>query len=308
MTLKFHHSGRYTAKEFTIEEVIGSLSAQRDLLEAGLVFLSELDPNFRYDSAKIRVESIATGSLGWDLLVEVYAEYQTQIEGRVIGGLEGMFGIDIPPELEAIVTLATIAVTYMVARYAYERVTRSKGGGEPSIYISGENNLVIQQVADAISSTPNDVEKALERSLPPATRKRLISPVADFLRPSRKERGASIEIKGAPDVTSEAIQEFPSDADIAAVNDSVNIDVEGAHVDIRGTDRDKHKQGWHAAIIDDDRFTRRMPMDLYPTVDPEALANHRSVRANLVVECERMADGKLKPKRIHLLSFEATEE
>ncbi len=45
-------------------------------------------------------------------------------------------------------------------------------------------------------------------------------------------------------------------------------------------------------------------MDLYPTVDPEELAKHQNVRANLAIECDKRHDGTLKPKRIHLLSFE----
>lgn len=49
-------------------------------------------------------------------------------------------------------------------------------------------------------------------------------------------------------------------------------------------------------------------MDLYPTVDQEKLAMHQNVVANLAIECERSASGKLIPKRIHLLSFEEPEE
>lgn len=98
--------------------------------------------------------------------------------------------------------------------------------------------------------------------------------------------------------------ELPSDANLELVDDSSNIDVEGARLDIRGTDRDKLKQGWHGQIVGDPRFPRRMPMSLYPTVDPNALADYRTVRADLIVECEHDSTHALRPKRIHLLSFE----
>ncbi len=307
MAVTFHHKGKYTGDDFTIDEVINSLSAQKELIEAGVRFLSEIDGNFRYDGTKIRVESIARGTLGWDFLVEVYGQYQKQIQDEVVGSLEGVFNVDIPAEYEGLVTLGAIAVTYMVARYAYDRVARVSGSSAPSVHISGQNNVVIQQIAGTLNAETAHIEKALERSLPPAERKRLIPRVADFLRPSRKEDGQEIKLVGAPDIPSAVLQEFPSDAALATVDDSVNIDVAGAKLNIRGLDRDKHKQGWHAAILGDDRFPKRLPMDLYPTVDPEKLADYPTVTADLVVECEKNGPGDLRPKRIHLLSFTPPE-
>lgn len=305
MKTQFKHSGKYTADTFTIDEVIASLAAQKILIEEGVNFLSELDADFDLDKITVRVESIKTGTLGWDLLVEVYGEYQTQIEGKVIGSLEEMFGVDVPPEYEGIVTLATLAVTYVVARYAYDRVARSRGdSGSAAPYINGDNNIVIQQISSVVGQDPMFIEKALERSLPPAKRKKLIPKVADFLRPSKKDRTAKIEMVNAPDIAPATLSEFPGDAALKAVDDSKLIDLEGASIDIRGTDRDKISTGWGAVILGDNRFPKRLPMDLYPTVDPEELAKFHEVKANLSIECERRPDNTLKPTRIHLLSFE----
>jgi len=306
---EFKHSGKYTSGAFTVDEVIASLSAQKVLVEEGLNFLAELDPDFTLDKVTVRVDSLVTGSLFWDLLVEVYGEYQTQIEEKVVGSLEEMFGVDIPPEYEGIVTLAALAVTYVVARYAYDRVARSKGESSSAApTITGDNNIVIQQISSVVGQDPQFIEKALERTLPPSKRKKLIPTVADFLRPAKKDRSAKIEMNNAPDIGPEALAEFPSDADLKAVDDSTVIDVEGAIIDIRGTDRDKINTGWGAIVVGDERFPKRLPMDLYPTVNPEDLAQHQKVRANLAIECERRADNSLKPKRIHLLSFEEPAE
>lgn len=305
MKTEFKHFGKYTSGPFTIDEVIASLAAQKALVEEGVNFLAELDPDFTLDKVTLRVESIETGSLFWDLLVEVYGEAQTQIEEKVVGSLEEMFGVDIPTKYEGLVTLAALAVTYMVARYAYDRVARSRGNRESNApTITGDNNIVIQQISSVVGQDPQFIEKALERTLPPSKRKKLIPKVADFLRPAKKERDSQIELGNAPDIRPEAISEFPSDADLKAVDDSTIIDVEGASIDIRGTDRDRINTGWGAIIVGDKRFPKRLPMDLYPTVNPEELAKYQKVRANLAVECERNPDNNLKPKRIHLLSFE----
>lgn len=245
----------------------------------------------------------------WDLLVEVYGKYQTQIEEKVVGSLEEMFGVDIPEQYEGVVTLAALAVTYVVARYAYDRVARSKGEKSSAApTITGDNNIVIQQISSVVGQDPQFIEKALERSLPPSKRKKLIPKVADFLRPAKKDKSAKVELENAPDIEADALAEFPSDADLKNVDDSTIIDVEGAKIDIRGTDRDKINTGWGAVIIGDERFPKRLPMDLYPTVNPEDLAQHQEVIANLAVECERRPDNSLKPKRIHLLSFEEPED
>lgn len=304
----FKHSGKYTADAYTIDEVISSLAAQKVLLEEGLNFLAELDRDFTLDKVTVRVDSLETGSLIWDLLVVVHGEYQTQIEEKVVGSLEEMFGVDIPPQYEGIVTLAALAVTYVVARYAYDRVARSKGDSSSAApTINGDNNIVIQQISSVVGQDPQFIEKALERSLPPSKRKKLIPKVADFLRPAKKEKSAKIEMQNAPDIKAKALAEFPSDADLKSVDDSTVIDVEGVTIDIRGTDRDKINTGWGAVVIGDESFPKRLPMDLYPTVNPEVLALHQQVKANLAIECERRPDNSLKPKRIHLLSFEKPE-
>jgi hypothetical protein len=90
---------------------------------------------------------------------------------------------------------------------------------------------------------------------------------------------------------------------LASIEDSKIIDLEGATIDIRGTDRDKINTGWGAIILGDERFPKGLAMDLYPTVDPEKLAKLQKVKANLAIECDRRPDGNLKPKCIHLLSF-----
>lgn len=309
MKTEFTHSGKYTAQAFTIEEVVGSLSAQKALLEAGVSLLAELDQNFRLEKVTIRVESLATGSLFWDLLIEIYGEYQADIEDRVIGEIENMFGMDVPSEYEGLVTLGALAVTYVVARYAYDRVARSKGeksGAAPNIV--GNNNVVIQQIANASGHDEQLVERALDRTLPPSKRQALIPKVADFLRPAKKDPSSSIELKGAPNIMPETLSEFPSDADLKNVDDTTNVPLEGQTIDIRGTDRDKNNTGWGAVIVDNEQFPKRLPMDLYPTVDRERLAQYRIVKADLIVECDRRPDGCLRPKRIHLLSFEPPED
>lgn len=216
MIITFRHSGKYTGGRFYIEEIIDSLIAQRELLKAGAASLAEIEGEIEIDDLKIIVEKIETDSLFWDLLVELNAKYQDSITPVVVEGVERMFGVDVPEDMEPLLSLLALAVTYMVARYAYERVLRSKGGGAPSVHITGEGNVVIQNIAQIVHQSPEVVEAALERAIPPGRRRNLISKVADFLRPSRRQSGERIEIVGAPPISPEALREFPSDAALAS--------------------------------------------------------------------------------------------
>jgi hypothetical protein len=66
-----------------------------------------------------------------------------------------MFGVDMPPEYEGVVTLATLAVTYVVARYAYERVACARGETSAAApIITGDNNIVIQQIFSMVGQDP----------------------------------------------------------------------------------------------------------------------------------------------------------
>lgn len=308
MKLTFHHKGRYTSEIIPIEDVIASLQAQKEILTTSSLVLSELDYDIEIDDIKIFVEELKSGTLSWDFLIEIYGKYQDRVEGLVVGNLEEMFGIDIPESYEPLVTLVALAITYMVARYAYERLLRANGRSAPSVHIKGENNVVIQNIAQIVNQSPEAVEKALDRAVPLSKRQSLLPRVADFLRPARKEHDAKIEIEGAPDISREALKEFPSDAELKSIDDSRNIDVHGAKLEIRATDRDRNKTGWGAMIHGDERFKRRLPMDLYPTVDADALAENHFIRGDLIVECDAGADGQLKPKRIHLISWDPASE
>jgi hypothetical protein len=48
----------------------------------------------------------------------------------------------------------------------------------------------------------------------------------------------------APDLEATVLAEFPSDTDLKAGDDSTIIDIEGAKLNIRGTDRDKKTLDW----------------------------------------------------------------
>ena len=80
MELNFPHKLKYVDGETSIDEVIANLQAQKRLIETGVLFLSKIDPGLNISRLDIAVLNIEQGSLLTEILVTLYAEYQTNVE------------------------------------------------------------------------------------------------------------------------------------------------------------------------------------------------------------------------------------
>ena len=308
MELQFPHHVKYSSDNWTIDEVILSLQGQRKLLEAGSSTLERLIKGFEIERLEIRVEKIQAGSLYEDLVVVVYGVYQKDIDPAVATKVENMFGLSIPPEYQPLASIALLLVALSVAKFAINAVqNKKKDDNKPSIHIQGDYNTIVNLAAEKLNLTPDQVETALHESLPPNKRRSLIKSVTNFFRPKTEDNANSIEIKGVMEIPRETLAEYPTDNELSDIDDSRNIDIPQATIQIRATDRDKNKTGWAAVVLNDKRFKRRMDMDLYPTVNAEELAKCDIVKADITIEGQRKADGTFKPTKIHLLNFTTSE-
>jgi hypothetical protein len=303
------HKIKYTAETVSLADVIDSLQAQQRLLQEGVAVLARAAPDSDLRIVAIRVNNIVASSMLIDLGIELYHAYQTSIDDKVIKGIEGLTGTDVPAEYEALVTLAALGVTYFVARWAYDKVFNRKKKEQPklapapSIHIDGDYNRVVTIIADRLNLDPSAIDRAFEDEITPKKRRQLVGRVTDFLRPAKAEPGSSIEVEGLGEIAPETIAEYPNEADLAGLEDTTILDLPGAFIEIRATDRDSLKTGWKAKILWNENFPTRLPMDLYPTVDADSLADHKVVKADLAIEFARERGGTLRPKRIHLINF-----
>ncbi|MAM13039.1 MAG: hypothetical protein CML23_21825 [Rhizobiaceae bacterium] len=303
MELTFRHRMEYPNGTASIDEIIENLRAQKKLLEQGSHVLDASLDDFGIDQIKIQVKSVVSGSLITDLAIVLFGEYQTQIENKVIDGIEGMFGIDVPEEAEFIVTLATLAAVYFVARYSYDTIRARKKDRPASTHITGDYNTVINILSDRINVPVSQIEDGLHEALPASKRRTLIKSVTRFLKPREDGRIAPIKVEGYGEISEETLREYPTDSELSEIDESKNLDLAGVVLDIRAMDKDKSSTGWAAIIVGDDRFKTRLPMDLYPTVDPASVAKKDRVTADITIEGERKPDGSFKAKRIHLLKI-----
>ena len=304
MELHFSHLVKYSANNWTIDEVVLSLQGQKKLLEASSATLERLIKGLEIDKLEIRVEKIGTGTLYEELVIVIYGVYQKEIDPAVASKVEKMFGLNIPAEYQPLASIALMLVALTVAKFAVNAVlNKKKVDGKPSVHIQGNYNTIVNIASDKLGITPDQVETALHESLPPNKRRSLIKSVTNFLRPKTGDITNSIEVQGVMKIPSESLAEYPTDSELNEIDDARNIDIPQATIQIRATDRDKSKIGWAAKVLSDKRFKKRLDMDLYPTIDAEELAKCDIVKADIVIEGQRTADGNFKPKKIHLLNF-----
>lgn len=311
-TAVFPVRGRHEGNRYSLEEVISVLTAQRLLINEAVGLLEQLDPDFDAQRVVIRVVSIEEGSLAWDLAVEIWGVYQKQITEKVVKGVEGALDVDVPKELEPLLTLALLAVTYWGLRYAYDRVARRKAKDKepapaPPVHIEGNYNTVINVIANETNTTAGSVERALHATLEKDHQK-VAKAAVDFVNPARRRNDAGVTFDGmSVDIGPDALAEVPSDAELARTSESKRIPLDGVELSIRGTDRDSHTQGWRGLIDGDDRFPKRLPIVLDPTIDRESLADFHRVNADIIVEGEQFMDGSFVPRRIHLRRFDGLD-
>lgn len=299
--------GRYEGDNYTIDDVIRSLGAQKVLIAQAVRFLEHVDDDFDARKIVIRVVSIEEGSLLWDLMVEIWGTYQDPLTEKVTGSIEEAFGVDVPEAMEPLVALATLAVIYWGLRFAYDRVSKrhKKEDGKPlpaPIHIEGNYNHVVQIIAAAADTSGQAIERALDRSVYAEGRK-VAKAATEFIAPAKRNGNQRIFVEGAPPITEEVVKEVPSEAELSQTSTPMTIPLDDVALSIRGTDRDSKASGWRAFIDDDDRFPKRLSLILGLDIDPEELANHAAVRADVDVEGDESFDGAFVAKRIHLKRF-----
>ncbi len=309
MQITVPHKIYYTANSVQLPDVIESLQAQQRLLQEGIAVLARAAPDSDLRLIAIHVNKIASGSLLIDLGIELYHAYQTSIDDKVIKGIEGLLGVDVSPEYESLVTIASLGVTFFVSQWAYDAVFKKRKKDHPDlphippIHIEGSYNNVVNIIADKLQIEPQAVERAFADELPATKRNQLIPRVTDFFRPAKNTPGSEIEIPGVGRIDAQTISEYPSEADLAGLIETTTLIYPRTKIEIRATDRDSLKSGWKAKIIGDKNFPNKLPMELAPTINADRLADFKTATVDLAIELARDSSGALRAKRLHLQRF-----
>ena len=281
------HSIEYTMEEgLSLGEIAESLLAQQALVDRLPIVLEAALPGVIVDHVKISLKEAEAGSLREEFLVAMFLAFQGDVEEEIVSVVQGLTGIEILDQHKTIVTLLVILVVLYGARIIYKKFVEKSGKSDdgPSS-IQGDYNTVLNIAAKNLHVSETDLDGAVADAVNEGRQKGLWTAIRRFLRPAQKGGGSAIKAHGEVVVSSEAVQEFPSDADVSELEEVAPMTpLTGVRLRILALDRQKRQTGWAASFPDGEVDRPRVILDLYPTVSLDELSRAEIINADVIVE------------------------
>ena len=192
-----------------------------------------------------------------------------------------------------------------VRRITGRAKSKDSGAFEPATpAIQGDYNTYINIAAGQLEVAPERVARAIEEVAAHGNqRQTLIRAAIDLFRPAKPGGNGRIVPGGTPEVSREAIIEFPNEAALADLTRETAIEnYTGVVLSVRATDRDKRAQGWAGILEVDGLEGRRVPVTLFPTIDVAALAQCERARVDAMAEFSKIDEEERLLIRIHVIA------
>lgn len=301
----FRHEIEYPDNHgITLSEIAATLIAQEKLIPIALEALEKIYPGLSIEKVSIRFDYAQSGSLKEALYVAVLTTYQKDLERAVPALIEHLIGVRVPDEYKSLVSVLSILFLYFAAKTISDKITKGRADESTSApTIKGDYNTYINIAAGKLDVPPRVIEDAVNATATSKRRGTLTRAAIDMFRPAKKGGPGRIVVPGLPDVSREAVAEFPDSAALADLEEGTEVDsFPDATLEIRATDRDKADRGWYGKLHAGPMSTSRLSLRLSPLVDREALAKRDTVKVGALVESRRLDDDTLKAIRIHVLN------
>jgi hypothetical protein len=291
-----------THSELFVSDVAKSLLANEEMVLLVGAILEKCIDGLTIEKIDVKFKSSTTNSpLKETLFLTIYTAIQPDLNKVIPEMINDLFDTELPEKLNAAVTALTIVIVIFGMDWAYKKwvAKNEKDEKDAPTSITGDQNVVIKIAGDIIGAPPEKIAAAVEQAIKPAQRNSIARRALDFIRPAKRERGASISGGGAT-ISAEAIAEAPSALDIEMADDEESHDPYPQQtVVIHATDIDKTKTGWagHLPGV----YEKRLRMQLYPGVDPKLLFGRTEIRADIILASKPNKDGELAPYLFHVL-------
>lgn len=299
MERRFEHVLVFDAKDgVSAREVAHSILANDQIIRKAAAVISECYPDLDITSVNVIFGDAAINSpLKVDLVVAIFAAFQDDIKQVIPRGIEAMFGVEIPAEYRSLVTLVVLLVAVYGIDWVYKRLTK-KGAekissDERGTTINGNYNTVLNVAAPLLDKTPEALNAALERAIPPKERGALAKSAVDLIRPARSARGS---VRGAGvEISAETVAAAPSDAEIAMLPEveEDHDQLSRQRIVLHAWDMDRGKTGWGGIL--EGYYDKRIRLQLMPGIRPEQYAGVREIIADLIVLRKENSAGELTP-------------
>ncbi|HEV2557384.1 MAG TPA: hypothetical protein VGU45_02035 [Microvirga sp.] len=300
---RFPHALTYPDNEApTLTDIAHTLIAHDKLAPLISEILEKSLDGVVIERIKVELRSIEIGSLYEHFWVAIFLVFQKQLEEEVPDLVESMTGLDISDRYDTLVTVLVLILMFYGASYLIRRLRQKDGTSEPPPpHIQGNYNTYINIASSQLGMEPERLERVVEQ-VAKGSRARTVSRAAiDLFRPAKRGGDGRIVPRNTPEVSREAVAEFPSEAALADLAQDTEVETfPDVVLEIRATDRDKRKQGWAGVIHEVDK--RRVPLTLFPTISSEDLAKARRARVDAMCEFKVIGEDDYLLTRIHVLA------
>lgn len=266
-----------------IDEIIGSLTAVRFLLEETSQMVPRLVDGAILEHASIGVRSITHESPLRELFVlTLVLAFQENLTKIVPGMIQGTTGLHIPDDYRDLVTVITMIVLFYGVGYIKDVVSSLSVNSEASRQL----DALIGEMAERTGHSKDEIRKRVSQRY---KQKGVLSELADaaigFFKPS-KSQGNSPVVVGGRHIGREVVAEVPSQWAVEqAEKDTHFRHLNKVRLTLYAQDREKDSTGW--AAIAEGISERRIKMKLVDGVTPGDLWNRDHIVGDVVVQYRR---------------------
>lgn len=281
----------------SVADVIGTLEAQQKLIHEFGEIVDLLVDGLSIQRTELRVKSISSGSLKEAFFVAVFFVYQDELRQEVPALVEKWLNIPVGDSYDALVTVATIALAYYGADYAYRKLTDQLG----SARIKRGLDDIVDELAHLSGKSTPEVRRIIEAHFKQKARlKELAKASIKFFRPSRNQKNDPILV-GDRRIESDVIADVPNQVDLKALDAAdYSVPMYGTRIELRAKDHDHDGSGWGGIV--GTISEKRKPVRLYPTVSKDYLWQNDVIWADILVTYRAVAGGQ-EPIRYHIMKI-----
>ncbi|MAI32172.1 MAG: hypothetical protein CMM07_10955 [Rhodopirellula sp.] len=295
MDFSIHQQLYYSNKnKASIKEIAEGLVALDSLIRQTSPVLEALFPDYKVESIDVYLDEFRSGSIWEDLVVKFVFGSQENFDD-VIGRARKKLGMEAlmnNPQL-----FSAIVAVMILTGGAYYVGKDQNATPEKKATIEANNNTIIQIGGGMVDLEGEEFRALIENAV--EDKDKLAKDAVRIVKPAKRDSQASIEFSGHPGlkISSDTVKAMPDHVQEPDKEEQVE-DYEELLLELRAIDLDSTKRGW--GVVAPDLSTRRVKLQLDPTVNPEDLFDKRQVRGNVTVIFGLDKAGKKFPRLIFL--------
>lgn len=300
----FAHDVSYpNNKGITLTEIAETLLAHERVVGLLPKILEASIEGLTIEKIVIRLDDAREGSLFEKFVVEIYSNYQSDIQRHVIGAVTAMTGVMIPDQYQPLVTLLILLVIFYGANWVYRKVNPKKEASGTTI--NGNYNTILNVTAGHLNVTPEKLDEIVKDVTKGPMRKAVGKAAQRFFKPAQRNGTGIIEVPGYGTISREAVEEVPTEANVDPLDDKDMEPWTDVTISLRALDLDRRESGWYGVMRVAGEENTRLPISLYPTINPEQLQGVTEFQADIFLESRRDESGDWKPRRIHVVNLKS---